>query len=55
MAQVGVPESSLNQRLTAIRRLAREAADNNLIDDDTARAIERLRGITRRGTPPTTG
>jgi site-specific recombinase XerC len=51
MALVGMPESSLNQRLTAIRRLAREAADNGLIDDATARAIERVKGIARRGTP----
>jgi site-specific recombinase XerD len=51
MAKVGVPESSLNQRLTAVRRLAREAADNGLIDDAMARAIERVRGIARRGTP----
>jgi site-specific recombinase XerD len=51
MVKVGVPESSINQRLTAIRRLAREAADNNLIDDATARSIERVTGIARRGAP----
>jgi hypothetical protein len=51
MVKVGVPESSINQRLTAIRRLAREAADNNSIDDATARSIERVKGIAWRGTP----
>jgi len=51
MVKVGVPESSINQRLTAIRRLAREAADNNMIDDATARSIERVKGIARRGEP----
>lgn len=51
MVKVGVPESSINLRLTAIRRLAREAADNNLIDDATARSIERVKGIARSGEP----
>src|SRR5829696_5747109 len=37
----GTPASSINQRLVAIRKLAREAADNGLIDDATAEAIAR--------------
>lgn len=45
----GVPASSLNQRLTAIRKLAREAADNGLIDPATAEAIARVQGIRREG------
>jgi len=45
----GVPASSLNQRLTAIRKLAHEAADNGLIDAATAEAIARVQGIRREG------
>lgn len=45
----GVPASSLNQRLTAIRKLAHEAADNGLIDEATAQAISRVQGIRREG------
>ena len=45
----GVPASSLNQRLTAIRKLAVEAADNGLIDAATAEAIGRVEGMRREG------
>jgi site-specific recombinase XerD len=44
-----VTPSSLNQRLTAIRKLAQEAADNGLIDPATAQAIARVEGIRREG------
>lgn len=45
----GVPASSINQRLTAIRKLAQEAADNGLIDQSTAQAISRVEGVRQEG------
>jgi site-specific recombinase XerD len=45
----GTPPSSLNQRLTAIRKFAYEAADNGLIDAATAQAIARVEGVRRSG------
>lgn len=40
---------SINQRLVAIRKLAREAADNGLIDHATAAAIGRAEGVRKEG------
>lgn len=45
----GVTDSSINQRLAAIRKLAAEAADNGLIDHSTAEAISRVPNIRRQG------
>lgn len=45
----GVSASSINQRLTAIRKLALEAADNGLIDHATAQAIGRAEGVRVEG------
>ena len=45
----GTPASSINQRLTAIRKLGQEAADNGLIDQSTAQAISRVEGIHTDG------
>ena len=45
----GVSASSINQRLTAIRKLALEAADNGLIDHSTAQAIGRVEGVRKEG------
>ena len=45
----GVGVASINQRLCAIRKLAREAADNNLIDDRAAQGIAHVVGIAQRG------
>jgi len=45
----GVPASSINQRLVAIRKMAREAADNKLIDHATAEAIARAEGVRTEG------
>jgi integrase/recombinase XerD len=45
----GVPASSINQRLTAIRKLALECADNSLIDHATAQAICRVEGVRTEG------
>jgi site-specific recombinase XerD len=41
----GVPASSINQRLSAIRKLALEAADNELIPEAQAQAIQRVEGV----------
>lgn len=40
---------TINQRLVAIRKLAREAADNGLIDQATAAAIGRAEGVRTDG------
>lgn len=45
----GVSASSINQRLTAIRKLASEAADNGLIDYATAQAIAKAEGVRSEG------
>jgi len=45
----GVPASSINQRLAAIRKLAKEAADNGLIDEGQASAIGRVDNIKVQG------
>lgn len=45
----GVSASSINGRITAIRKLAREAADNELISEATAQAIGRVEGIRSEG------
>jgi site-specific recombinase XerD len=46
---IGKTASSINQRLTALRKFAREAADNRLIDEPTALAIGRVEGINVEG------
>lgn len=45
----GRTASSINQALVAIRKLAREAADNDLIDHATAEAIARAEGVRTEG------
>ena len=42
--------STVNLRLSPIRKLAREMADNALLDPATAAAIERVPGVEKRGT-----
>lgn len=49
LRDAGVPASSINQRLAAIRKLALEAADNGLLDEATAQAIRRVPNQPRRG------
>ncbi len=46
---IGVTDSSINQRMAAIRKLAYEAADNGLITESTAQAIGRVKNIKRQG------
>ena len=45
----GVSASSINGRITAIRKLAKEAADNELISEATAQSISRVEGIRQEG------
>lgn len=45
----GVSASSINQRLTAIRKLANELADNSIIDHSAAQAISRAEGVRSEG------
>ena len=46
----GYAPSTINQRLAAIRKLAREAAANGLLDAETAAAIDQVPGIRQQGT-----
>jgi len=41
--------STINQRLSAIRKLAMEAADNGLMPPNMATAISRVRGAKQAG------
>ncbi|AXC16450.1 phage integrase family protein (plasmid) [Acidisarcina polymorpha] len=45
----GLSASTVNLRLSPIRKLAREMADNQLLDPAAAAAIERVPGIEKRG------
>lgn len=45
----GVTDSSINQRLAALRKFASEAADNGLIDYATAFAISKVKNISIEG------
>jgi len=49
LRSAGVSASSINQRLTAIRKLALEAADNGMIDHSVAQAIGRAEGVRSEG------
>jgi integrase/recombinase XerD len=43
--------ASINVALSAIRRLAREAGDNGLLDQETAAAVERVRNVPDQVVP----
>lgn len=45
----GFSPSTINQRLSAIRKLAKEAADNGLIDQVIANGIENVKGVESSG------
>lgn len=49
LRKAGTSESSINQRLTAIRKLATELADNEIISESAAHAIQRVKGIRQEG------
>lgn len=45
----GLAPASINQQLSAIRKLAAEAADNGLLDPTLASGIARVRGVKQAG------
>ena len=50
LLDAGVSPATLNLRLAPVRRLAREMAENGRLAPEIAAAIERVPGVTRRGT-----
>jgi site-specific recombinase XerD len=49
LREAGMSSSSINQRLSAIRKLAGEAADNGLLDPQIAGGIRAIRGARQEG------
>jgi site-specific recombinase XerD len=49
LLQTGLAASTINVRLSAIRRLAAEAADNGLMAPELASGIGRVKGVKREG------
>jgi integrase len=49
LLQAGKSRSSINQALSAIRKLAAEAADNGLVPPALAYGVERVRGVRQEG------
>jgi integrase/recombinase XerD len=45
----GLSPATVNQRLSAVRKLASEAADNGLMDGQTAAGIGRVKGLRSQG------
>ena len=46
----GLSAATVNLRLAPVRRLAREMADNGLLDPAVAAAVGRVTGVVRHGT-----
>jgi hypothetical protein len=46
----GYAPSTINQRLAAIKKLAREAAANGLLDSAMAAGIDQVPGVKQQGT-----
>jgi site-specific recombinase XerD len=49
LVALGLAASTINVRMSAIRRLASEAADNGLMDRNLASGVGRVKGIKREG------
>ena len=49
LGQLNLSASTLNLRLSPLRKLAREMADNGLLDPGVASAIERTKGVKQQG------
>jgi site-specific recombinase XerD len=49
LREAGMAASSVNQRLSAIRKLAMEAADNGALDPTVANGIRAVKGARREG------
>lgn len=50
MREAGVSPATINQKLSAIRKLAIEAADNGALDSQIANGIKAVKGVRREGT-----
>lgn len=50
LREYGYSSASINQKLSAIRKLATEAEDNNLLDSRIANGIRAVKGVPQRGT-----
>ncbi len=55
LLEAGLAPSTINQKLSAIRALANEAADNGLLDPQLAAGVARVRGVPAAGTRTGTG
>ncbi len=49
LSSLGLAASTINVRMSAIRRLAAEAADNGIMDPNLASGIGRVKGVKREG------
>ncbi|MCA1850206.1 MAG: site-specific integrase [Acidobacteria bacterium] len=49
LREAGMAPSSINQRLSAIRKLAAEAADNGALDPQIANAVRSVKGARQEG------
>jgi len=49
LTESGLSPATVNLRLSAIRKLAAEAADNDLLDPNTAAAIAKVKGVETAG------
>ena len=49
LVDAGLSASSINQRLSAIRKMANEAADNDLLDQGQANGIAKAKGLRQEG------
>jgi site-specific recombinase XerD len=49
LTEVKLAPSTINVQLSAIRKLAAEAADNRLLDADLAAGIAKVRGVKNEG------
>jgi len=50
LRESGLSASTINQRLSAIRKLAAEASDNGALDVQIASGIKAIKGIRQEGT-----
>jgi integrase len=50
MREAGLSPATINQKLSAIRKLALEAADNGALDSQIANGIKAVKGIRQEGT-----
>jgi integrase len=50
MRDAGLSPATINQKLSAIRKLALEAADNGALDSQIANGIKAVKGVRREGT-----